>query len=334
MFKTIFVETGVKDLPKTGEILARFKNSKVEYIDNYEQIWGRVKKPYLHKRTDLNLFLARKKGQLVKEAPNAYGVSGERHYYFIHAFNCVYECEYCYLQGYFNTPDIALFLNHGEIKQEMGSVLERHPGESVWFHAGEFSDSLALSHISGELEAYWDFFQKNPRAKLELRTKSVNIKRLENLAPLPNAYASFSLSPEKPAREIELKTPPLRARLKAIGGLLDKGHQIGIHFDPVVYQEDVFEQYADLFGQLSSVAPLKRFAYFSLGVARFTPDVYRQARTNYPESQMFAREFVKTSGDMIRYARPMRSWILNKLKDGLVKAGAPAENVYLCMEDD
>ncbi|MEX1099262.1 MAG: spore photoproduct lyase family protein, partial [Bacteriovoracaceae bacterium] len=286
MFDTIFVERNIKNSPRAQKIIQRFGGANLSVIDRYDEVWGKVKKPYLHKRTNLNLFLAQKKGQLVKEAPNAYGIEGEKHFYFIHAYNCIYECEYCYLQGYFNSPDVVLFINHEEIAREMQKVLDAHPAQTVWFHAGEFSDSLALSHITGELEAYWDFFKSNPRAKLELRTKSVNIKRLNKLEPLPNVYASFSLSPKKAAKERELKTPGLSSRLKAIKELKDSGHQIGIHFDPVVYHENVFKEYEELFLRLKEIQDLKTFSYFSLGVVRFTPDVFRETKKNYPNSPM------------------------------------------------
>ena len=333
MFETIFIEEEVQEAPQVENILKRFKNSKRKIIRRYDEIWGKVKKPYLHKRTNLNLFLAKKRGQLVKEAPNAYGLEGEKHFYFIHAFNCIYECEYCYLQGYFNSPDIVLFVNHAEIAQEMENVLEANPNQNVWFHAGEFSDSLALSHLTGELEAYWDFFRSHPRAKLELRTKSVNISRLKDLEPLPNVYASFSLSPERAAKERDRKTPGLKARLSAIKSLKNSGHHLGIHFDPVVYHEGVQEEYEELFSRLKEVQDLASFEYFSIGVARFTPDVFREAKKNYPESPLFAAEFVKSSQDIIRYPRPMRAWILNKLKEKLIEMGAKQESVYLCMED-
>lgn len=333
MFENIFIENSLKDHPRVESILSRFKNSNVKYLEQYDNVWGRVKKPYLAKRTNLNLFLANKKGQLVKEAPNAYGVKGERHFYFIHAFNCIYECKYCYLQGYFNSPDVVLFLNHDEIAAEMKRVLDQHPDETVWFHAGEFSDSLALSHITGELEAYWNFFKQNPKAKLELRTKSVNIKRLEKLEPLENVYASFSLSPESATKQIDLKTPPLKARINAIAKAQAQGHKIGIHFDPVIYKDEVFEEYEELFMALSEGIDLGAVSYFSLGVVRFTPQVFNEAKKNYPDSDMFAAQFVKSSEDIVRYPRSMRAWILSKLKDSLIKSGAKEQRVYLCMED-
>lgn len=332
MFKKIFIENDLKDHPDAMAALKRFPAARPVYLERYDEVWGKVKRPYLQKRVDLNLFIAKKRGQLVKEAPNAYGVEGEKHFYFVHAYNCIYECEYCYLQGYFNTPDVVIFLNHEDIKREMKAVLDANPNESVWFHAGEFSDSLALSHITGELEKYWDFFKENPRAKLELRTKSVNISRLKELEPLENIYASFSISPSEAGKYRDRKTPPTKARIRALKELSGNGHKLGLHFDPVIYKEGLFEDYEELFQDIEKEVGLESFNYFSLGVVRFTDDVFRQTKKNYPNSPMFAAEFTKTDEGIVRYPRPMRTWILSHLKERLIMAGAKPEKIYLCME--
>ncbi len=333
MFKRVFIEEDLRGHPDVAKALQRFPNAEPVYLKRYDEVWGKVKKPYLQKRQELNLFIANKRGQLVKEAPNAYGIEGEKHFYFIHAFNCIYECEYCYLQGYFNTPDVVIFLNHDEIKSEMKKVLKTFPDEPVWFHAGEFSDSLALSHITGELQKYWGFFKENPRAKLELRTKSVNIRELKELEPLENVYASFSISPPSAAKNRDKKTPSTKARIAAIKTLAGKGHKLGLHFDPVIYKEGVFEEYEELFKELEEEIGLDFFDYFSLGVVRFTDDVFRQTKKNYPRSPMFASEFAKTEEGIVRYPRPMRAWTLSQLKERLIQAGARADKIYLCMED-
>ncbi|MCB0279889.1 MAG: hypothetical protein KDD94_10320, partial [Calditrichaeota bacterium] len=206
MFAKIFVESAVINNPYTHKILKKLKRTDFIEIDKLETIFGAVKKPYLQKRNNLNLFIGRKLGERVKEAPDAYGIAGQKHFYFVHAYNCIYECEYCYLQGYFNSPDIVLFVNHDEIIADMQRIVDQFATEQIWFHAGEFSDSLALSHLTGELALYWDFFRKNDKAKLEIRSKSANTKELLNLYPLENAVISFSLSPESAIKQYDHKT--------------------------------------------------------------------------------------------------------------------------------
>lgn len=333
MWNEIYVENALKDNEHVKSILSKLDRIPL-YLDSYEEIWGRSKKPYLHKRDSLNLFLAKKKGQLLKEAPDAYGSQGEAHYYFIHAYNCIYECQYCYLQGYFNTPDIVLFVNHDEIISEMQKTLDLHQGRNVWFHAGEFSDSLALTHLTGELNLYHDFCKKNHNAIIELRTKSINIRELEKLEPLPNFIISFSLSPKTMAKRVDLKTPSTDSRLKAMTILQSLGWLLGAHFDPIIYEENLKDKYQDLLSCMKEANLLANLKYLSFGVVRFTKDVYREAEKNYPDSVIHTAPMVKSFDGKVRYHRPMRMWIMNTIKELAIKNGMREERIYLCMEEN
>ncbi|MCF8059878.1 MAG: hypothetical protein K9K67_11310 [Bacteriovoracaceae bacterium] len=332
MFSRIFVEKSVANFPQVAVIKERFSKVPVTEIDAIEDIFGRVKKPYLQKRENLQLFLGKKKGTLVKEAPEAYGLAGEPHYYFIHAYNCIYECEYCYLQGYFQSPDIVLFLNHDDIAKEIETTIARHENKTVWFHAGEFSDSLALTHLSGELPFYFDLFKRYPKAKLELRTKSANIKDLIKMDPLKNIITSFSLSPEKRIKATDLKTPSLKHRLIAMKKLQELGHPIAIHLDPIIHEDQFLETYEELFSELKTYLDLNQIAYVSMGVVRFTSKVFHQVKKNYPKSELLAAEFHSSFDGKVRYPRPFRLWLLGKIKDLGLKAGLRDEQIYLCME--
>ncbi|RLA62775.1 MAG: hypothetical protein DRQ88_01805 [Epsilonproteobacteria bacterium] len=335
MFKKAFVEKDILNSKRTKSILEKISYKKLEEIERIEDVFGRVKKPYLQKRTDLNLFLGRKKGELVKIAPEAYGTKGDPHYYFVHAYNCIYECQYCYLQGYFHSPDLVIFINHEEILQEIEKKInETEEGVTPWFHAGEYSDSLALSHITGELPIYFDFFKDHPKAKLELRTKSTNIRELLKLSPLDNVVTSFSLSPNKSIKEFDLKTPPLKVRLKAIQAVYEKGHRVGLHLDPIIFEEDFENSYRNLMTLLNEAIPIEKLEYISLGVVRFSKAVFHQVKKNYPDSPLLAEDFIKGNDGKIRYKRPMRYWILNKLKEICLDFGANQNKVYLCMEDE
>lgn len=330
MWNKIYLEKNLKNHPRALSIISKLGREVIE-IDDYSEYWGKTKKPYLHKRDSLNLFISEKKGAMVKLAPDAYGKTGEPHYYFVHAYNCIYECQYCYLQGYFNTPDIVLFINHEEIMSEMKKVLDNHPDTSVWFHAGEFSDSLALTHLTGELELYHQFCVENPRAIIELRTKSVNVRALKNLKPLPNFIVSFSLSPESVAKRIDEKTPSIKARIKVMQEISQQGHPIAAHFDPIIYQDQFKDRYTELLDSMESINPLLN--YLSLGVVRFTKDVYREVENNYPDSLIHSTKMVKSFDNKIRYPRPLRNWILSTVFDLSVQKGVRKECIYLCMED-
>lgn len=332
MFSKVFVESEIKDHPQARKILERFSQTPISEIERIDDVFGRVKKPYLQKRDSLQLFLGKKRGNLVKLAPDAYGLAGEPHYYFIHAYNCIYECEYCYLQGYFHSPDIVLFLNHDEIIDEMKTIAASQPDTKVWFHAGEFSDSLALTHLTGELELYHNFIEETPNAVIELRTKSVNTTELEKLPPHPRLITSFSLSPKDRAKKTDLKTPPLETRLKAMSKLEKLGHPMGIHLDPIIHEDSFEETYQQLFKQITEYISPSSIEYLSMGVVRFTSNVFHQVKKNYPKSELLAAEFATSFDGKVRYPRPFRLWLLGKIKDLAMAHGFTEKQIYQCME--
>ncbi|MBN8222024.1 MAG: hypothetical protein J0L53_13960 [Spirochaetes bacterium] len=330
---TLYIENAAADRPLTEKIREKLQPQKTEFIDDYQDFFSRRKTPYLQKRSERNLFIALKRGALLRIAPDAYGFGADDlHYYYIHAYNCVYECEYCYLQGYFSSPDLVLFVNHDEILREMKSALAQTPHKRVWFHAGEFSDSLALSHISQELPLYWDFFRQNPHSFLELRTKSVNLSMLRGLEPLPNVIVSFSLSTEVQAALFDREAPGVMQRIEAMQRLRDMGFRLGVHFDPIIYREDFTEKFSEIAAPVADRIGFGAIDYISLGVVRFAKDVFREAKENYPDSGMFARHFIQGEDAKMRYIRPLRLQLLETSQAILKKHGCPEQKIYFCME--
>ena len=329
----LYIEQRAQAYPATAHIQSLLEARETEVIDDYQNIFSRKKTPYLNKREKRNIIIAVRQGATVREAPPAYGyASKDPHYYYVHAFNCVYECEYCYLQGYFSSPDLVLFVNHDDILAAMQQTMARHPGQIVWFHAGEFSDSLALSHISGELPLYWRFFEDNKNARLELRTKSSNLSVLRRLQPLSNVTVSFSLSTARQSPQYDREAPSFAVRLNAMQNLAQAGFRLGVHFDPIIWAESFEQDFDGCIAELSAHVAWPSIDYVSLGAVRFAKDVFREARQNYPTSAMFARNFIQGADHKIRYVRPLRLWLLETARQILKKHGCPEEKIYFCME--
>lgn len=330
----LYVERAAEKWPATPGIIARLEPRETLAIDDYQDLFSRRRTEYLKKRAAQNVFIAVKRGAMVKEAPPAYGYGlSDLHFYYVHAYNCVYECEYCYLQGYFSSPDLVFFVNHDDALAEMQQIVTQQRGlKRVWFHAGEFSDSLALSHISGELPYYWKFFRQNPDTWLELRTKSVNLSVLRALPPLPNVVVSFSLATEPQAAAYDHGTPSVRQRLAAMQRLRDMGFRLAVHFDPLIFADDFAEQMQAIAGQIGNWVGFSAIEYISVGAVRFAKEVYRETRQNYPESRIFARHFIQGSDSKMRYIRPLRLYLIETAQAALKKHGCPSEKIYICME--
>lgn len=342
-FSKLYIEKDILLNPHGNLVLKKLKKLFTEndthLIDNYQDIFQKFYKPYLQKRTNLNIFIAQKKGQLVKKAPKAYAGSEDNRYYFIHAYNCLYECNYCYLQGFFKSPDLVIFINHQEIINEIEGLIikERNefPNRPIWFHAGEYSDSLALSHLSQELPLYFNFFKKYPQAFLELRTKSNNVNELLKLPPENNIITSFSLSPQSHIKANDLNTPSLKLRLKAIKKLKEKRHPLALHLDPIMYTDNFKIEYQELLQTIIEEIPLSEFRYISLGVIRFTKEVYQKVKEHYPEASYLNKDLMTKSNDnKYKAIHPLRFHMLQTIKELCLNFGANYEGLYSCMEQE
>ena len=338
----ILIEKEVLNDPITKRVLKKYAEKPVQIIDNIQKYFGKVKKPYLHKRNTLYLYIGENRGTLVKSAPPAYGLGeNSQHYYFIHAYNCIYECEYCYLQSYFHSPDIVLYTNHIDIIQSMEKIIQTKTidlkksrgDQTIWFHAGEFSDSLAMYHLTRELKYYIPFLEKYPNVKIEFRTKSANAKYLLELNPPKNLIVSFSMSTSYNQKKYEHNTSSIATRLNTIKKLASRNFTIGLHFDPIIYYQNFEEDYYQLFHKIKSILPnQENIECISLGTVRFTKDLYRDVQKNYPDSNLTDANFTVGFDNKIRYNKPIRYHILRKLNAQLNDLLYPSEKIYWCME--
>ncbi len=323
-FCKVIVDQGLKDSERLEHILAKLQYEKLLFVPSVEEIFGAFNRPYSERYTKRNIYLGKKRGQLVKEAPATYGPQMERHFYYLHAYNCIYDCDYCYLQGQFNNPDLVFFLNYEEIFAEIERQT-KECGAKARFHAGEFSDSLATEGIVSELPFFHDAFKRLPEANWELRTKSVKIDTLCKLGPLANLTVSYSLSTSEQSRDHDLLAPSLELRIMALKKLKERGIKFSLHFDPVIYRKNFLSHWQNLFEQLALAQVLAEAEAISLGVLRFPQNVAKEVRKNFSQSQIFQGPLAGET-----YPESLRQWMMNSLSGELQKRGAIQEKIYFC----
>ncbi|HRP68315.1 MAG TPA: hypothetical protein PLY93_02165 [Turneriella sp.] len=329
---TLYIENAAKKYALTATIESRIAPQKTVFIDDYEEHFSK-KKPYLNKLFERNIFIALKKNNFIHEAINRQSVNPtEPHYDFTTAYNCSYGCEYCYLQSYFNSPDLVFFVNHDDILNAMREKLVAQGKKRVWFHSGELSDALALSHLTGALPLYWDFFRFNPTAFLELRTKSINVSVLRTLPPLPNVVVSYSLSPHEQARKLDHGAPTVLQRLTAMEQLKQRGFRLGAHFDALMQHDRLGERVEHLVKIIAQRIGFDAFEFFSVGTLELDAPLYSEAKQNYPNSLMWQSGLDENAATKIAYAAVVRERIHSEIQQILKKHGCPEEKIFFCKE--
>tara|TARA_B100001989_G_scaffold246988_1_gene218592 strand:+ start:69 stop:1061 length:993 start_codon:yes stop_codon:yes gene_type:complete len=300
MIETVFIERKIIKHPNTLRILKRLPRSNVIEIDRYQELFNKRHQNFRLQKKRPSLILAQKHENFVLSAPVNFGMDAQKNYYFSHMYNCIYDCRYCFLQGMYSSANYLLFVNYEDFFNTISKIISDNKTSSLAFFSGYDCDSLAFEKISEFAKHSLNFFEKNPSAELELRTKSVNIAGLLSRKPIKNCIVAFSLSPQKIAKILDVKAPDVLKRIRAIKELSEAGWPIGLRFDPLIFCLGWEKLYSELIASIFNNINTATIHSVSFGPLRFPKDMYRRISNLYPETKLFSFPMEK-KGKTISY---------------------------------
>ncbi len=330
--KKIFIEKNVVNSSVTRQILDRLPDIDVEYIDDYKRIRvGGETADDVFKESKECLALAGKKGGLVKQFRCRDGIVGNTEYFISHGNNCSYDCEYCFLQCYFDNAVPTVFVNHDEMLDEIEDVLLAESDKKIVFHAGELCDAMAFDDLTGLSRKLIPLFSEHPNARLELRTKTTTIENLINIKAADNIVVSWTFSPQIIVDNHEHKTPSLEERIKAAEDVQTVGYNVGICLDPIILCDDWFDHYKTMLEMLIERLDIGRVKFISLGGFRYLPSLTRVIRERNPQTKLLLGEFVPCVDGKHRYFRPIRTEAYKEIGK-VIRDLTKDVKISLCME--
>lgn len=242
---------------------------------------------------------------------------------------CVLSCSYCILKAYLGDSPIKIYSDVPGVIRQIDREIDAHPSEVLRFGTGELSDSLALDRRLRLNEPIMDYFGEKKRAILELKSKWASVDHiLHSLNPF--TVVSFSLNPPALIQKEEKKTSPLHKRLKALRKVQERGSFVGLHFDPVVIYPGFEKDYEYVMEDVGRLLDLKRVLWVSMGLLRFTPNLYRML-LHEERPLLLQGEFIRGEDGKYRYLKKERVRVYRMLYD-MLKSREPDLFVYFCME--
>ena len=258
MIETIYIESEIRSHPRTKSILSRFSKARIVECERYGEVFNPKKQNFRLQKIKPALIIARKHGNFILDAPKGFGIGGRKNYYFSHMLNCIYDCRYCFLQGMYRSANYVLFVNYEDFQNEINNIVEQNPDEKeITFFSGYDCDSLALESVTRFVREFLPFFQKHKKAVLELRTKSINVDELLNHEVIPNCVVAYSFTPENISQKLEHGVPPVAKRIQIMKKLAEKGWQVGIRLDPLIYHEGYQKNYSELIQDIFHLSNLR-----------------------------------------------------------------------------
>ena len=327
--KEVLLEGGAPGHPLTNRILKRLPGIPVQPI----------KDDLSKKRADLldmgkdRLHLLPYKGEFLKPCPGTkeYICCG---YQILNVgTNCPLDCSYCILQSYFNQPNVRIFVNLKEELEPVVQAIDSEPARIFRVGTGEFTDSLAVDHITSWSDILLPIFSKRKNAILELKTKTTNIKRLLNSKHRDRIIVSWSLnSPTIAARE-EHGAASLKKRLEAARLCQSEGFVVGFHFDPLIPHPHWKQEYLKSLDLLDKYIDPGGIIWISMGSFRYMPALKQIIRRRHPKTRVLDGEFITGLDGKMRYFKPIRTELYGFMGEKM-ESWHRNLGLYLCMESD
>jgi len=331
MIDTIYYEQSIAKHPRTQAIFSRFPHAARISCGRYGEVFNRRAQSFRLQKQRPSLILAHKHENFVLETPDGYGIGGEHNYYFSHMLNCVYDCRYCFLQGMYQSAHYVLFVNYEDFADAIAAKATTTALEDHYFFSGYDCDSLALDNVTEFANFILPLFGSLENAWLELRTKSVQTRALEECQPLDRVIVAFSMTPSDISQVTEHKVPKLTQRIAAMQGLAERGWQLGLRFDPLLYFHNWQSAYHELFSQVfSSIQPVAVHSV-SLGALRFPKAIYDRIVKMYPEEPLLAGPMDLDDG-LKSYPQTIQNKMNNACYEMLLK-WIPADRLFCCQQE-
>ena len=316
-FSHIYVEKKILDNKNTLEILSKFRDAKIIEIDNYKEVFSSNNQDFHLQKLGQNLILASNKPNMIYEgAVVCEDFENDNFYYTSSIINCVYDCEYCYLQGVYSSGNIVIFVDIEKVFEEVEELYNKL--KSLYLCVSYDTDLLAIENICSFSEKWYHFIKDKKDLKIELRTKSANIDKFLNLDVLDNFIIAFTLSPEGIALKNEKYTASLKNRVKAIKELQNKGWKVRICIDPLIYTDDFEKNYSEMIEYLFSEIDKNKVIDVSIGVFRTSKEYLKKMRNQNKKSEILYYPFECIDG-VYTYSDKLKSYMIDFIKEKFLK---------------
>lgn len=333
--KHIYIDADCLELPMTRQILHQAASTPRTILD------GPMNPPLGGQLFPQNLtagkrvlHLCRNRGKFLKPCPATREYCCCDYHVLNIGMNCPMDCTYCILQAYMNNPWMSYYVNTDDLLAELEVQRLADPNFFMRLGTGEFTDSMVLDGLSGLSRILVEYTRDKPSMILELKTKSVMIRHLENLRHDNRTVMAWSLNSRTINQREELHTPAIGLRLNAAARCSKWGYPLAFHFDPIVLHPNWQDEYVETIDRLFAAVPADRIAWISLGALRFLPPLKAIAAQRFPGSTIFTEEFVPGLDGKYRYFRSQRVELYQVLLNRIKQYAAPETCIYLCMESD
>jgi len=308
-FNTIYIEEAAYEYPITQKVLQKYPDCVTITIKHYKDVFNRTNQHFVTQKQHPSLILAVKENQFLYTGPEVcqnFGYS--RFYYTSFLLNCLFDCEYCYLQGMYPSANIVAFVNVSDFQSAMEPIAAKEP---AYLAVSYDTDLIAFHNIIPYMDYFYDFFKQHSNLFIEIRTKSANQTFYNNHTPMENMIIAFTLAPECVIKNYEKYTPSLESRIQAIHAAINNGFKVRICFDPIFIHPEFDEQYELFFKNVFERIRPEQIIDVGYGFFRISRDFFKRISRQRKNSTLFLEEF-SVHNNVVSYSEELQEKVRSK----------------------
>lgn len=310
---------------ETQNILDKFKNAEVIHINHYKDVFSRAHQDTILQKKSPKLILAVKKHNLIyKGAKVCQSFGNENFYYTSTMMNCIYDCEYCYLQGMYTSANVVVFVNIEDYFRELKDLLSKFP---VYLCVSYDTDILAFENITSFTAKWLEFAENNRNLTMEIRTKSANFKAIEGFKVNKNVVFAWTLSPGEITDKYEHGTPSFEKRLESVRLASSFGFRVRLCIDPVLYIDDFERVYGEFIDKIFTVLSPEKIYDVSVGAFRVSKDYLKKMKKNRGNSIILNYPY-EIYDNVCTYNKDLSDKMIDFIKNKLIKY-MPLEKIFI-----
>ena len=313
-FAHIYIEEQAREYPLTKKILTNFPNAVQIGIKNYRHIFNRANQQFLIQKQNPSLILA------VKPDGFIYNGSDECHdsiqsdfFYTAQALNCIYDCEYCFLRGKYQSANQLIFVNQNDffIAAEKAILNRSNPEQPLHLALSFDSDLLAIDSKIPIARNWITWARGKSDVLAELRTKTASVTNLVKIKPARQIVLVWTVSPDLVATDFEQLAPQPDQRFTAINRVIAKGWQVRLCIDPIIKIDNWEIIYKNFIDRMFNKIEAGQIYDVHIGTFRIGKTYYKKMEKLLPASRLH-HQIIQT-GSSAHYKENDRREILEKI---------------------
>ena len=299
-FSHIYLEKDAIGYPLSELALSKFSGSTIVNIDHYKDLFNRKGHNFQLQKKSMKLILAIKREPLLYDGSSMIqDYMTPNVYYNTPILNCLYNCDYCFLQGMYSSANIVVYVNQIDMQEAVKNEIVKRPhkDQPLMLSISYNTDLMAFENILPITKDWIQFAKLNLDLNLEIRTKSAFYHSIKNVEPSDQILLAWTLSPDKVVKKYELNTPSLSKRISAIKSAIDDGWKVRLCFDPILYYDNWETDYLELFNKVKSSLNLEKVLDITVGVFRMGNDYFNRIRKSKPSTDLFYENYIDHNGN-------------------------------------